>query len=135
MAKTDFDCVDAYIAAQPEAARPVLERVRTIIRQTAPAVEELISYQIPAFRLDGEYVTYLAGFKRHYSLYPVSARLLEALGDELAPYLAGKGTMRFALADPVPEELIGRIVEVRAAEAVERANERATVKRRRPART
>ena len=119
MAKTDFRSIDEYIAAQPEAVQPALERVRGIIRKALPAAEEAISYQIPTFRLNGKYVIYLAGYKQHYSLYPTSERLVEALGDQLTPYLAGKGTMRFPLAEPIPVRLIQRIVKLRAAEVAD----------------
>jgi uncharacterized protein YdhG (YjbR/CyaY superfamily) len=130
MAKTDFKSVDEYIAAQPEAVQPVLERVRGIIRKAVPGAEEAISYQIPTFKLHGTYVVYLAGAKRHYSLYPTTDGLLEALGDELAPHLAGKGTMRFPLSKPVPAKLIERIVKVRAKEVAEAAKRKAAGRKR-----
>ena len=66
MAKT----VDEYIASQPDAARSVLERVRSTIRKALPAADEVISYQIPAFKLHGRVVIYFAGWKQHYSIYP-----------------------------------------------------------------
>jgi uncharacterized protein YdhG (YjbR/CyaY superfamily) len=121
MAKTDFQSIDDYIAAQPEAAQAVLERVRATIRKTLPDAEEAISYQIPTFRLHGTYVIYLAGYKHHYSLYPVTEGLLTAMHDEITPYLAGKGTLRFPLSEPVPVQLITRIAKVRGKEVAERA--------------
>jgi uncharacterized protein YdhG (YjbR/CyaY superfamily) len=130
MAKTDFKSVDEYLAAQTEAARPVLERVRGIIRKAVPGVEEVISYQLPTFKLNGTYLIYLAGFKQHYSLYPVTEGLLEALKDEIDPYLAGKGTMRFPLSEPVPARLIERIAKTRAEESTKKAAEKVAVKRR-----
>ena len=125
MAKTDYKTIDEYIAAQPEAIRPILERVRGIIRKAAPAAEEAISYQIPTFRLNGTYLIYLSGAKRHYALYPVTDALTETLGDQLAPHLAGKGTMRFPLSEPVPGKLIERIVKVRAQEVAAKAQKSA----------
>lgn len=116
MAKTDFKSVDEYIASQPEAVRPILERVRSVIRKALPNAEEVISYQIPLFRLAGERVLFFAGWKQHYSLYPASARLVAALKDELAPYKISKGTIRFPLSEPVPEKLIARIAKFRAKE-------------------
>ena len=130
MAKTDFKTIDEYIAAQPEAVQPILERVRGVIRKAAPAAEEAISYKIPTFRLHGTYLIYLSGAKRHYALYPVTDGLLEALGDELSPHLAGKGTMRFPLSEPVPAKLIERIVKVRAKEVAAKAKEKAVGKTR-----
>ena len=72
MAKTDFKSVDEYIASQPEAVQGVLERVRSTIRKAVPGAEEVISYQIPAYKLHGRAVLYFAGWKQHYSLYPAT---------------------------------------------------------------
>jgi uncharacterized protein YdhG (YjbR/CyaY superfamily) len=121
MAKTDFQSVDEYIAAQPETVREVLERVRSAIRQALPEAEEIISYQIPAFKLHGGLVLYFAGWRRHYSLYPANDLLVAAFKDELAPYKVNKATIRFPLSQPVPVRLIGRIAKFRAKEAGRRA--------------
>jgi uncharacterized protein YdhG (YjbR/CyaY superfamily) len=130
MAKTDFESVDQYIAAQPAALRPVLERVRGILRKALPDAEEGISYQIPAYELHGERVVYFAGWKEHYSLYPAGERLVEAFQEELAPYEVGKGTIRFPLSQPVPARLIERIARFRARESAARAAEKAASKKR-----
>ena len=119
MAKTNFESVDEYIAAQPEAVQSTLERVRTTIRKAVPGAEEAISYQIPAYKLHGGRVIYFAAWKRHYSLYPATERLLAAFQDKLAPYEISKGTIRFPLSEPVPVRLIGRIVKFRANEVAE----------------
>ena len=116
VAKIGFASVDEYIAAQPEAARSVLKRVRSAIRKGAPAAEETISYQIPAYKMPGGRVLYFAGWKRHYSLYPVTARLLAAFKKELAAYEVEKGTIRFPLSGAVPVKLIERIAKFRATE-------------------
>ena len=121
MAKTDYKSVDEYIAAQPASARPVLERVRAIIRKALPDAEEVISYQIAAYKVGGERVIYLAGWKEHFSLYPTTAPLVAAFGDALAGYAMSKGTIRFPLDGPVPVRLIARIAKFRAREAAERA--------------
>src|SRR5690606_27005439 len=113
---------------QPEPARPVLERVRAAIRKALPRAAEGISYQIPVYRLDGAMVLYFAGFRRHYSIYPATARVVEELGEDLAGRLHGKGTIRFPLAEPVPARLIGRIARLRAAEVAEAAKARAAKK-------
>jgi uncharacterized protein YdhG (YjbR/CyaY superfamily) len=113
--------VAAYIAAQPPVARKALRRVRAIIRKALPGAEERISYQIPAYKVDGRIVIYFAGWKRHYSLYPVGARLAAAFPDRLARYEMSKGTIRFPLSEPVPVKLIERIVKLRAREARQRA--------------
>lgn len=115
MARTDFKSVDDYIASQPVAAQPVLKRVRGVIRAALPDAEEVISYQIPAYRLDGGIVLFFAGWKKHYSLYPANGELISAFSKELAPYeVNDKGTIRFPLDEPVPEALIGGIARFRA---------------------
>jgi uncharacterized protein YdhG (YjbR/CyaY superfamily) len=121
MAKTVFKSVDDYIAKQPEAVQPVLRRVRTVLRKALPGAEEVISYQIPAYRRDGGVVIYFAGWKKHYSLYPATARVVETLSDDLEPYELSKGTIRFPLGEPIPAKLIARIAKLRAAETAERA--------------
>jgi uncharacterized protein YdhG (YjbR/CyaY superfamily) len=117
MAKTDFRSVDEYIAAQPEDVQAILERVRGAIRRAVPGVQEMISYQIPTYKLHGGRVLYFAGWKQHYSLYPASDDLVEAFKDDLAPYEIDKGTIRFPLSQPVPVKLIERIAKFRAKEA------------------
>jgi uncharacterized protein YdhG (YjbR/CyaY superfamily) len=112
--------VDDYIAAQPEAARPALERVRRAVVEALPSAEETISYKMPTYKHLGRAVIYFAGWKRHYSLYPATAMVLEELGQELAAYEVNKGTIRFPLAQPVPAKLIARIARLRAAEEAKR---------------
>ena len=138
MAKTDFKSVDEYIAAQPKAVQASLRRVRSILRKALPGAEEVISYQIPAYKRDGATVIYFAGWKEHYSLYPVTARLIAALEADLEPYeLSHKGTVRFPLAGPIPVRVIERVVKFRAKEAAEgaKAKGRAVGGRRKPARS
>ena len=119
MARPDYKSVDDYIAAQPVPARPVLERVRATIRKALPGATEGISYQIPVYRLDGRMVLYFAGFQRHYSIYPATARLVSALTKELTGLLHSKATIRFPLAEAVPTRLIARIAKLCAAEVAE----------------
>ena len=125
MAKTDFKSVDEYIASQPEAVRSILGRVRGAIRKAVPEAEEVISYQIPAYKLQSGPVLYFAGWKQHYSLYPATGRVIAAFKDELAPYEIDKGTIRFPLSQPVPVQLIGRIARFRAKEVAGRENTKA----------
>lgn len=121
MANTDFKSVDEYIATHPEEVQSVLQRVRSAIRKAVRGAEEVISYQIPAYKVRGGAVLYFAGWKRHYSLYPATGRLVAAFKDDLAPYEVSKGTIRFPLSQPVPVKLIERIAKFRAKEAAERA--------------
>jgi uncharacterized protein YdhG (YjbR/CyaY superfamily) len=121
MPKTDFRSVDEYIAKQPGDVQAILKRVRSIIRKALPGAEERISYQIPSYRAQGGYVLYFAGWKEHYSIYPVTERLVATLARDLAPYEVSKGTIRFPLSRPVPVRLIERIAKLLAKEAAERA--------------
>jgi uncharacterized protein YdhG (YjbR/CyaY superfamily) len=130
MAKTDFKSVDEYIAKQPKDVQPTLRRVRGIIRKAVPGAAEVISYQIPAYKVPGSTVIYFAGWKEHYSLYPATAPLVAALAKELAPYEVSKGTIRFPLSEAVPAKLIERIARFRASEAAERAKSRPTTPRK-----
>jgi len=135
MAKTNFRSVDHYIASRPEATQTVLKRVRSIIRKALPAAEEVISYQIPAYKLPGGAVIYFAGWKQHYSIYPATAPLVKAFKTELARCELSKGTIRFPLCETVPAKLIERIAKFRAKEVAEgaEAKARAAKKRVRPA--
>jgi uncharacterized protein YdhG (YjbR/CyaY superfamily) len=120
VAKTNFKSVDEYIASQPEAVRGVLQRVRSAIRKAVPEAEEVISYQIPAFKLHRSPVLYFAGWKQHYSLYPAIDGVTAAFKDDLARYKVSKGTIRFPLSEPVPVKLIERIAKFRAKKIAER---------------
>jgi uncharacterized protein YdhG (YjbR/CyaY superfamily) len=120
MAKTNFKSVDQYIAAQPDAVQGVLDLVRSTIRKAVPDAEETISYNMPAYKLHGDAILYFAGWKQHYSLYPVNDRLVAALKDDLRSYKISKGTIRFPLSEPVSVKLIERIAKFRAKEVVER---------------
>jgi uncharacterized protein YdhG (YjbR/CyaY superfamily) len=120
-----FTSVEQYLAAQPADVRAALDQVRAIFRRVLPPDEEAIRYQIIGFRLpDGSYL-YLAGWKQHYSIYPATPGLVEALGDDLKPFKVEKGTIRFPLSKPVPTELIERIATFYANESTRRAEERA----------
>src|SRR5262245_22459095 len=94
----DFKSVDQYIAAQPRAVQVVLRQVRATIRKALPgAAQEVISYKIPTYKLDGRAVVYFAAWKQHYSLYPLGDQIIAAFKDELEAYSVSKGTIRFPL--------------------------------------
>jgi uncharacterized protein YdhG (YjbR/CyaY superfamily) len=128
-AGADFISIDDYIAAQPEAARDSLQRVRAAIRTALPGAEEAISYKIPAYKSHGRAVIYFAGWKKHYSIYPVSEALIAAFGPELSPYAVEKGTIRFPFGSPVPEDLIRRIAGFRGEEVTGPRARKATPRR------
>jgi uncharacterized protein YdhG (YjbR/CyaY superfamily) len=107
--------IDEYIAEFPDETRELLEEMRTLIRSVAPDATETISYAIPTFDLNGKHLVHFAGFKKHIGFYPVPSGI-EAFKDELAPYKSGKGSAQFPLAEPLPADLIRRIVEFRVRE-------------------
>ena len=131
MVKTGFKSVDEYIASQPEAVQNVLKRVRSTICKAVPGTEEVISYQIPTYKLNGRPVLHFAGWRQHYSLYPSNDRLVAAFKDALAPYEVNKGTIRFPLSEPVPVKLIEGIAKFRAKEAAERQKAKAAAPKKR----
>ena len=112
--------VEAYLADLPDDRRAVLEELRQTIKAAAPEAVETIAYQMPALRSPGGgFLVSYAAFKHHYSLFPASEAVIEALGYELTPYLAGRGTIRFPAAGPIPLPLVTKVVKVRLAEKVE----------------
>lgn len=115
--------VDQYIAGFPPGVQAILQRIRRTIRSTAPAAQEAISYQIPAFTLDGKYLIYFAGFRDHVSVYP-APRGAREFQKELAAYRGGKGTVRFPLDKPLPVGLIRRIVKFRMKERLKKGEAR-----------
>jgi uncharacterized protein YdhG (YjbR/CyaY superfamily) len=108
--------VEEYLAGLRDDRRARIQAMRETIRATAPDAVEAIAYDMPAFRQDGRFLVSYAAYKRHDSLFPASEGVVERLGDDVRPYLAGRGTIRFPASEPVPTELIARIVAVRVAE-------------------
>jgi uncharacterized protein YdhG (YjbR/CyaY superfamily) len=114
-----FQSIDEYIASFPEDIRALLTQMRETIRAAAPDAEEKISYQMPTFALKGNLV-YFAAYKHHIGFYP-APRGIEAFKDELAAYKGAKGSVQFPLDQPLPLDLIRRIVEYRVAENLQKA--------------
>jgi uncharacterized protein YdhG (YjbR/CyaY superfamily) len=103
--------IDEYIARFPDDVRPILEKVRTTIRAAAREAKETISYQMPAFKQHGILV-YFAGWKKHIGLYlPVSGD--KTLEKAMARYAGPKGNLQFPRDEPIPRDLIKRIVKLR----------------------
>jgi uncharacterized protein YdhG (YjbR/CyaY superfamily) len=115
-----FDTVEEYIAAQPEAVRKTLERVRDAIRRALPKAEEMISYNMPTYKVGGEAVLHFAGWKKHFSLYPVKGAVVAAFRSDLASYQLDRGTLRIPFSERIPVDLIKRIARFRAADVAGR---------------
>jgi uncharacterized protein YdhG (YjbR/CyaY superfamily) len=105
--------VDEYIEALPEHVQLIMERIRATIRQVVPGVGEKISYSMPTFTLDGLPLVHVAAWKKHIGIYPLP-ELEGPLADEVAPYRGAKDAMHVPLREPVPYELVGRVVTVLA---------------------
>ena len=93
--------VEEYLAALPDEQRTVLANLRATIRAAAPDATELIAYEMPAFRLRGRFLVSYGAYEKHFSLFPASQAVKDAIGDEMAPYLSGKATIRFTLDRPL----------------------------------
>jgi uncharacterized protein YdhG (YjbR/CyaY superfamily) len=103
--------VDEYLARLDPEKRAALERLRRIIRTTAPRVEECISYQIPAFRLDGRMLVWFAATANHCSFFP--GGIVEEFKNKLGKYDISKGTIRFQPDHPLPVTLVRKLVKAR----------------------
>ena len=111
--------IDEYIAAFPPDVQQVLEQVRATIKKAAPEATEKISYAIPTFVLHGNLV-HFAAFKSHIGFYPIPTGMT-AFAKELSAYKTGKGSVQFPLNQPMPLDLISRIVKFRVKESLEKA--------------
>ena len=105
--------VDEYLDGAPEPHRSTLTQLRAALREVLPDAEEGISYSIPAFKVDDKAVAGYAYFKNHCSYFPHSGSVLPELADELAGYTWSKGTLKFPPDQPLPTELVRRLVAVR----------------------
>jgi uncharacterized protein YdhG (YjbR/CyaY superfamily) len=112
MSRAAAETIDDYIATFPKEVQALLHKVRRAIAKAAPHAEEAISYRIPTFRLNGHYLIYFAGYKAHIGLYPVHADGAE-FSPEMARYASGKATLKFPLNEPLPLDLIAKVVKAK----------------------
>ena len=108
--------VDAYLAAAPAEAQPMLAQLRKLIRAAAPKAQETISYQIPAYKYEGRPLVYFGAAKKHCGLYGIGSSVIVAFQEELEGYAGSKGTIQFPLNKPLPARLVTRLVKAQAAE-------------------
>ena len=109
-ARSTATSIDEYIAEFPAETREKLQEIRALIRKTAPDATESIAYAIPTFDLNGKHLVHFAAFQKHIGLYPTPSGMV-AFSKELEPYKSGKGSAQFPLDQPLPIDLIRRIVE------------------------
>ena len=107
--------VDDYIAAAPDEARPMLEKLRTVIKAAAPKTEEVISYGIPTYKYQKSGISFGAA-KGHCGLYGIGKAIVAAHKDELQPYVTSTTTIRFAFDKPLPVALVKKLVKARIKE-------------------
>lgn len=106
--------IDAYIKTFPKNIQELLKEMRKVIHETAPEATETIAYGIPTFKLNGNLV-HFGGYKEHIGFYPAPSGIKE-FKDELAPYESGKGSLKFPIDQPIPYDVIKRVVQFRVKE-------------------
>jgi uncharacterized protein YdhG (YjbR/CyaY superfamily) len=123
--KVVFNSIDEYIATFPEDIQRKLEEVRATIRTAFPDAKERISYQMPAFELNGQIFVHFAAWKNHIGMYPIPSGT-EAFNKEVSKYVDGKGTLKFPLDKPMPLKLISKIVKFRVADNLKNAGKKSS---------
>lgn len=119
MKTVSINSVDGYIAGFPPKTKVLLEKLRAAIQKAAPKAEEVISYQMPAYKLDGMLV-YFAGYDKHIGFYPMPSAIA-AFQKEIAGYKQAKGSVQFPLDKPLPLALVTKMVKFRVKENLEKA--------------
>jgi len=111
--------IDEYIAGFPADIQVILQKIRKTIKDAAPDAQEAISYQMPTFKFHGNLV-HFAAFKNHIGFYPVPSGI-EKFKAELSVYKQGKGSVQFPLDQPIPYDLISRVVKYRVEENLKKS--------------
>jgi uncharacterized protein YdhG (YjbR/CyaY superfamily) len=112
--KKTLNEIDTYISSFPLVTQKRLTEIRLLIKQAAPAAEEIISYQMPAYKLQGVLV-YFAGYKNHIGFYPTASGIKQ-FQLEIVAYKHSKGAVQFPINEPIPADLVARIVAFRIKE-------------------
>jgi uncharacterized protein YdhG (YjbR/CyaY superfamily) len=120
MAMPTFDSVDDYLDAQEPDIKKTLKVVRATIKKAIPKAEESVSYKIPTYKIDGTAVIFFAAWKKHWSLYPITAVVTRTLQKELAGHEVQKGTLKLPYDEKPPTALITKIAKLRAREERDR---------------
>ena len=111
--RKQFKTIDEYIASFPKNVQDILERLRQVVKESAPKAEESINYGIPTFKLNGKNLVHFAAFKNHIGFYPTPSAI-EAFKKDLSKYKQAKGSVQFLINKPIPFEIINEIVKFRA---------------------
>ncbi|MBI5833940.1 MAG: DUF1801 domain-containing protein [Armatimonadetes bacterium] len=112
--------IDGYLDTLPSDKRRTLQHLRATVSELVPEVTEGISYQLPAFRWQGRLLVCFGAAKHHCALYPMSRAVIKSLADDLAGYSTSEGTIRFPPDEPLPEELVEKVITLRLAELADK---------------
>lgn len=126
--------VDEYLAGLPPDRRIIMQQLRDAALAAAPDATEVITYGMPGLKTHGRFLVSYDAFKAHYSLFPASDAVIDELREEIAPYLSGRGTIRFPADRPLPVDLVTRIVAIRVVENEADAAARSSKRRTAPGR-
>lgn len=111
----DYNHIDEYIASFPKDVQQKLEKIRETVRQAAPEAIESISYGMPAYKVYGKPLAYFAAFSKHIGFYATPSGHTQ-FSEELSKYKQGKGSVQFPLNQPIPLDLISRMIKFRVEE-------------------
>ena len=115
MKQAEFKTIDEYIKTFPQNVQEILKRIRQIVHELAPEAIEAISYQMPTFKLGGKNLVHFAAFQHHIGFYPAPSGT-KAFEKEIESYKHAKGSIQFQLDEPIPYDLIKKIVQFRVKE-------------------
>ncbi|MFA7297590.1 MAG: DUF1801 domain-containing protein [Dehalococcoidia bacterium] len=122
--------IDEYLAALPEPKRATLQRLRATICEVVPAATEVISYGMPAFKVDGKVVAGFAAFKNHLGYLPHSGSVLGTMAEAVSGYEQTPGSLHFAIDKPLPKTLVRKLIAARRREIREAAASKPATKAR-----